>query len=301
MNRIGIRYDPRAANDSHASLVDDASASETHDTKAPAAGYAAILDHAAMAERCGVDVLWVAERPFVRGALLPAALPLCAALAERTERVRIATGALPLPLHHPLRVAEDGATVDVVSGGRFELGVGLGEHAEGFDGFGVPIRERADRFEEALDWVRRAWTEETVCGSGGHFEIAEVAVYPRPIQKPHPPLWIAAQAEAAVRRAARLETGLLTDSLDAARRFLAAWAEEGRSRDDARVAWYIDPGDASQGEFEERVAAGLSLLAGANVDIVVPARVGDPSEGHPDLGSGGLAGRVAALRSIFAG
>ena len=275
MHRIGVRYDLR----------------EPGEAEAPAEAYAALLDHAALAEDAGVDVLWVAERPFVRGALLPAALPLCAALAERTERVRIATGALPLPLHHPLRVAEDAASVDIVSGGRFELGVGLGEHAEGFDGFGISIRERTGRFEEALDWVRRAWTEPTVGGSGGHFEIAEVAVHPRPAQKPHPPIWIAAQAEAAVARAARLETGLLTDSLDAARRFLDAWDEAGRPRADARVAWHVDPDAGAAGDFPDRVAAALAALVGARVDIVVPARVGDPNEG--------LAARVAGIRSIF--
>jgi alkanesulfonate monooxygenase SsuD/methylene tetrahydromethanopterin reductase-like flavin-dependent oxidoreductase (luciferase family) len=283
MGRIGIRYDLRA--------TDGAG-------QGPAECYAGILEHAAGAERAGVDVLWVAERPFVPGALLPAALPLCAALAERTERVRIATGALPLPLHHPLRVAEDAATVDVLSGGRFELGVGLGEHAEGFDGFGIPIRERAGRFEESLDWIRRAWTEPVVGGTGAHFEIAEVAVHPRPAQSPHPPLWIAAQADAAVRRAARLDTGLLTDSLAAARRFLEAWRAEGRAAETARIAWHVDPGSHGA-DVKAILGDGPASLAPARLDLVIPAlpdgtegtRVGDALARLPE--------RVAALRSSF--
>ncbi|HKJ24503.1 MAG TPA: LLM class flavin-dependent oxidoreductase [Myxococcota bacterium] len=258
--RLGIRYDLRAAG-------------EPADA---ARCYAAILDHAEQADRCGVDVLWVAERPFVRGALLPAAFPLCAALAERTRRARIATGAVPLPLHHPLRVAEDAATLDGLSGGRFELGVGLGEHAEGFDGFGIPVRDRAGRFEEALDLVRRAWTEETVGGSGGHFEIAEVSVHPRPVQRPHPPLWIAGGADAAVRRAARLGTGLLTDALDAAQRFLAAWRAQGHEAETARVAWHVDPAGGGLDACAKRAALGVATLAPARVDLVLPALLGEP-------------------------
>jgi alkanesulfonate monooxygenase SsuD/methylene tetrahydromethanopterin reductase-like flavin-dependent oxidoreductase (luciferase family) len=282
--RIGIRYDLRASGPPPGGAE-------------LARRYAAILAHAEAAERCGVDVLWVAERPFVRGALLPAAFPLCAALAERTTRARIATGAVPLPLHHPLRVAEDAATLDVLSGGRFELGVGLGEHAEGFDGFGVPIHERAGRFEEALDLVRRAWAGEAVGGTGGHFEIAPVTVYPRPTQRPHPPLWIAAAAEAAVRRAARLGTGLLTDSLDAARRFVAAWAEAGREPAAARVAWHLDPGGASAEASARRAAEGRAALAPARVDLVVPAPLG---EADLDAAAERLPAWEAALRSSFA-
>lgn len=189
-------------------------------------------------------------------------------------------------------MAEDGATLDVLSGGRFELGVGLGEHAEGFDGFGIPLRERAGRFEEALEQVRRAWTGEPVGGTGGHFEIAEVVVHPRPVQRPHPPLWIAGRAEAAVRRAARLATGLLTDDLDALRRFRAAWGEEGRDPEAARMAWHVEPAGASLDEWVARAAEAARALAPARLDLVLPARLGEDTAA--------LAARVAALRCVFA-
>jgi alkanesulfonate monooxygenase SsuD/methylene tetrahydromethanopterin reductase-like flavin-dependent oxidoreductase (luciferase family) len=283
MERLGIRYDLRS----------------TADAEPPARRFAGILSHAAAAEQRGAQVLWVAERPFVAGALLPAALPLCAALAERTERARIATGVVPLPLHHPLRIAEDGATLDVLSGGRFELGVGLGEHAEGFDGFGVPIRERAGRFEEALALVRQAWSGEPVGGSGGHFEIAEVRVFPRPVQRPHPPLWIAASADAAVRRAARLGTGLLTDALAAAERFLTAWRELERAPDAARIAWHVTPApEEPSARLAERIRAGVASLAPAAVDVVLPAF---PSGVAPDEALEGLEMLSTALRPGFAG
>lgn len=275
--RLGVRYDLRSGDD------------EPQDT---AARYAAVLAHAEAAEQAGVDVLWVAERPFAPGALLPAAFPVCAALSQRTTRARIATGVVPLPLHHPLRVAEDAATLDVLSGGRFELGVGLGEHSEGFDGFGIPLRERAGRLEEALALLVQAWTEPEVSFAGRHFQIDGVAVHPRPVQRPHPPLWIAAHAQAAVERAARVGAGLLTDSHDAARRFLAARADAVPAGGAARIAWHLDPGgdpSAALGRFEEVVAA----FPGASLDLVVPATSGETPERLAALASG--------LRSRFAG
>jgi alkanesulfonate monooxygenase SsuD/methylene tetrahydromethanopterin reductase-like flavin-dependent oxidoreductase (luciferase family) len=297
MKRLGVRYDLRsfpAAQPPPACRPDGGGPGE----REPEERYAELLDHAARAERIGADVLWVAERPFVPGALLPAAFPLCAALAERTARARIASGALPLPLHHPLRVAEDAAVLDVISGGRFELGVGLGEHVEGFDGFGIPIHERAGRFEEALALVRMAWTEPAVRFAGQHYEIAELALHPRPVQRPHPPIWIAGSAEAAVRRAARLGTGLLTDSLDAARRFLAVWPELGRAGGEPRIAWYVDPGGADPEPALPRIRAGLDALAGAAVELLVPAL---PARASVADALAGLERLSAALRPAFAG
>jgi len=282
MRRLGIRYDLR-------SLV-------RGDGEPPEVRYEEILDHAERAEQVGADVLWVAERPFVAGALLPAAFPLCAALAERTTRARIASGALPLPLHHPLRVAEDAATLDVISGGRFELGVGLGEHAEGFDGFGIPIRERAGRFEEALTLVRLAWTEPVLSFAGRHYAVDDLAVHPRPVQQPHPPVWVAGSAASAVRRAARLGTGLLTDSLDAARGFLAAWQAQGRPPEQARVAWHVDPGGADPEPALPGIRAGLETLSGATVDLLVPAL---PAGADLEPALAGLEHLSRALRPSF--
>ena len=290
MKRLGVRYDLRSAPSERSPR-----AAGTND---PRPLYEPLLEHAARAEALGVGVLWVAERPFVRNARLPAAFPLCAALAERTVRARIATGVLPLPLHHPLRVAEDAATLDVISGGRFELGVGLGEHAEGFEGFGIPIRDRADRFEEALTLVRLAWTEDPVRFAGSHFAVADLAVYPRPVQRPHPPLWIAAGADTAVRRAARLGTGLLTDSLEAALRFLEAWEAEGHPRGHARIAWHVATGAGDPEAALPAVRAGLDRLSGAAVELVIPAL--PDGEASWDEGLRGLEAWIRALRPSLA-
>jgi alkanesulfonate monooxygenase SsuD/methylene tetrahydromethanopterin reductase-like flavin-dependent oxidoreductase (luciferase family) len=218
--RIGVHYDPRrGAGDA----PDDAL-------------FAALLQHAAAAEEAGAAVAWVAERPTEEGALIPAALPVCAALAARTRRLRVGTAVLPLPLHHPLRVAEDAATLDGLSGGRFELGLGLGADAEGAGGFGVASGERATRLEEAVALIRAAWQDAPVSFQGRHHSVSKLEVHPKSTQAGGPPLWIGAGAAEAQRRAARLGTGLWLPPGASPRPFLDAWTEAGRDPAAARVA-----------------------------------------------------------------
>ena len=235
--------------------------------------YARLLEHAEAADALGVGVVWVAERPFAAGAVFPAALPLCAALAARTRRMRIGTAVLPLPLHHPLRVAEDAATLDGISGGRLELGVGLGGHAEGFHGFGVSPAGREARFVEAIELLRLAWREGPLRFAGRHFAFrGEIEVWPKPLQRPGPPLWVAGAGDTALRRAARLGDGLLAGSPSAAARFAAACRAEGRAPESSSVAVELSalagpPADAL------RAADALVHALGADfggVDLVAP-------------------------------
>ena len=165
---------------------------------------------AARAEAAGFELLVVPERLSAQGGF-PAALPVCAAAAAATQRLRIATGLLALPLHHPLRIAEDAATLDALSGGRFELGVGLGAELEAFGGFGLDRRERAARFEEALTVVRRAWADGPVSFSGQHFRCGEIEVFPKPVQAAGPPLWLGARGPDALVRAAQLGCGAVLE------------------------------------------------------------------------------------------
>jgi alkanesulfonate monooxygenase SsuD/methylene tetrahydromethanopterin reductase-like flavin-dependent oxidoreductase (luciferase family) len=166
--------------------------------------YAEALDLAVYAEELGFDSVWTSEHHFVDDGYAPSVLPLCAAIAARTSRVEIGTGLLLIPLHDPIRVAEDAATVDLISGGRLILGLGLGWRAEEFEGFGVAMDERVRRLERAVEVLRGAWAGEPVAAAG-----TEVIVTPRPTRAGGPPIWIGAEVERAVRRAGRIGDGFL--------------------------------------------------------------------------------------------
>ena len=198
---------------------------------------------AAGAEAAGFDLLVIPERLSADGGF-PAALPACAAALAATTRLSVATGLLALPLHHPLRVAEDAATLDALSGGRFELGVGLGAEPEAFGGFGLDPRERASRFEEALEVVRRGFGPGPLRFAGRHFRCEKVEVHPKPVQPGGPPLWLGARGPEALARVAQLGCGAVVEPGVDPAPYLAAWDAGGRPRSEARLAFLIGP-DAS--------------------------------------------------------
>ena len=212
-HRIGLRLDPH--------LPDGG-----EDPGAARDRLAAFVDAAATVEAAGFDALWIAERPTSAAALIPSALVLCAAVAVRTEALRIATGLLPLPLYHPLRIAEDAASIDGLSAGRFELGVGLGSDSEVTARFGVEAEERAERFEESLDVLQQAWAGGPLDHQGRHFTCQGLEVHPRPEQPGGPPLWIGAAAAAPQRRAAARGAGLVLRPGDSPAPYLEAWPAE---------------------------------------------------------------------------
>jgi alkanesulfonate monooxygenase SsuD/methylene tetrahydromethanopterin reductase-like flavin-dependent oxidoreductase (luciferase family) len=123
--------------------------------------YREVLEQIAWGENNGFDDVWLSEHHFVEDGYLPSILPAAAAIAARTNRIRIASGVLLMPFHNPIRLAEDIATVDVISGGRFELGVGIGFKREEFSGFGVSSKERGARTDQSLEIIRRALSGET--------------------------------------------------------------------------------------------------------------------------------------------
>src|SRR5262249_20899211 len=126
--------------------------------------YAQALDLAERAERLGLDSVWVSEHHFVDDGYLPAMLPMCAAIAARTERVRIGTGVVLAPRYDPRRLAEDAAVTDLIAAGRLILGIGLGWREEEFAGLGVSLTERVPRMIATIDTMRRAWRGELAPG-----------------------------------------------------------------------------------------------------------------------------------------
>ena len=144
------------------------------------------------AETYGFDSVWPAEHHFSEyGYCASPALSL-AALARETKRVRLGTGVVVLPLNHPLRVAEDFALLDLMSDGRVDLGVGRGYQPLEFARYGVDQTRTREMFHEAIEVIRRAWTQESVTFHGAHYRFDDVPVRPRPLQSPHPPIWMAA-------------------------------------------------------------------------------------------------------------
>jgi alkanesulfonate monooxygenase SsuD/methylene tetrahydromethanopterin reductase-like flavin-dependent oxidoreductase (luciferase family) len=152
--------------------------------------YRETLDQIAWSENHGFDDVWLSEHHFIEDGYLPSILPVAAAIAARTKRIRISSGVLLMPFHNPVRLAEDIAVVDVISGGRLELGVGVGFKHEEFESFGVPFKERGARTNQSLDIIRRLLSGETVTFKSEFFDFKNVKVTPEPVQKPHPPVWL---------------------------------------------------------------------------------------------------------------
>lgn len=141
-------------------------------------------------EELGFDSIWLTEHHFIEYGLSVSPSVLAAAAAMRTRRVRIGLAAAILPFHDPIRLAEEMAMVDILSGGRLDVGVGRGNRPVEFQGYRVPQIESRERFEEALAVLVGAWTTERFAFSGRHFTIPEVRVIPKPLQQPHPPLYV---------------------------------------------------------------------------------------------------------------
>ena len=145
------------------------------------------------AERLGLDVMWLAELHFEpRRSVLSAPLSIASAIAARTRRLKIGIAVQVLPLCHPLRLAEEAATVDQLSHGRLIFGVGRSGVAQTYEAYGVPYAESRERFREILDIVEQAWTKPSFSYEGKYHRFKEVAVVPKPFQRPTPPIRIAA-------------------------------------------------------------------------------------------------------------
>ena len=161
------------------------------------AGYRDVLDQAERAEALGFHRIVLAERHFTHEPLLCASpLAVAAAVAARTRHVRIGLAGRVLALDHPLHVAEDAATVDVLSDGRLDFGVvraSLDDEAHRI--FGVAREDAEGRFQEALEIILAAWTSESLAHSGRYFSFPEIAVFPRPVQRPRPPVFVVAVSD----------------------------------------------------------------------------------------------------------
>ena len=170
--------------------------------------YRALLAQVRRLEELGYDNVWLTEHHFTDDGYSPSIMPVAAAIAAATEQIRIGSFVLLLPFHHPVRVAEDATAVDILSNGRFDLGVGQGYAAEEFEALCVPRKERSARLAEGVELLRRLFDEERVTFDGRFTQTKALTLSPRPVQSPMP-LWIGARAEKAVRRVAQVGAHLM--------------------------------------------------------------------------------------------
>src|SRR3989442_1506672 len=219
------------------------------------------IEQMAWTEELGFDSLWLTEHHFIEYGLSVSPTVLAAAAAMRTRRVRIGLAAAILPFHDPIRLAEELAMVDILSGGRLAVGVGRGTRPVEFGGYRAPQTESRERFGEALTTLVRGWPRERFASEGRHYRIPEVRVIPKPLQQPHPPLYVVCVSpdtiEATALRGLPMLNSLLRGPIDqlAQQRDTYVRACRKAGRDDAEIArllrgWgvsrhgYVAPTDA---------------------------------------------------------
>jgi alkanesulfonate monooxygenase SsuD/methylene tetrahydromethanopterin reductase-like flavin-dependent oxidoreductase (luciferase family) len=151
--------------------------------------YRDTLDLMTFAEQLGFDSVWGGEEHFYSFGICPSPQIFLTALARETSRLRLGTAISLLPFENPLRKAEDFAMLDILSGGRLNFGVGRGIIPKHFEGFRVDPHESRERYEESLAIIRRAWTEETFSHEGKFWQVPSLSLSPKPLQKPHPPIY----------------------------------------------------------------------------------------------------------------
>jgi alkanesulfonate monooxygenase SsuD/methylene tetrahydromethanopterin reductase-like flavin-dependent oxidoreductase (luciferase family) len=225
-----------------------------------ASAFSDVFDLAERADALGLDCVWLGEIHFTpTRSVISASLQVASAIAARTRRVRVGTAVQVLPLNHPLRIAEEVATVDHISGGRFEFGVGRSGVVRTYDIYGIPYAESQARFREALEIIRRGWTGEPFSYEGEFYRVRDAVVTPRPYQVPHPPIRMATTSDETFPAAGRLGlpifVGLRTTEIPDLQAQLApyrqAWREAGHPGAPSvylRIPVYVSPTERGAAE-----------------------------------------------------
>ena len=196
----------------------------------PQLRYQDTIAQAILADELGFDQVWLAELHFdPRFSVMPAPLLLASAIAQATERIKIGTAVNLVPLHQPVRLAEEVATLDLLSEGRAIFGIGRGSQPRQYAGYGVDMEEGRARFLEALELLIHAWTHEEACYSGEFYQVQEVNVVPKPAQQPHLPVYIAANSADTFGLVGDLGHNILVAPLVVSREGALAGLEEYRS------------------------------------------------------------------------
>lgn len=243
--------------------------------------YRETIDQAVWAEQLGFGSAWVSEHHFADDDYVSSPLTVAAAIGARTSSMRVGTNIVVAALHDPVRLAEDATAISLMTGGRFELGVGLGYHEREFTAFGRRLKQRPSLLEDSIAVIRRAWSGSDERFEGKRFSSPGMAVTPVPETVPR--LLIGAQSEVGIDRAARLADGVITLANDHFRWYLDAVARHGKNIDDARIyasQWVIiaeDPervwaevGERALYQMNEYIAWGSFEGAGVPSEFASP-------------------------------
>lgn len=230
------------------------------DTQSEPIRYQETVEQIIHADTLGFDCAWLAELHFFKQfSIMSSPLIVATAVAQRTQKIRLGIAVNLLPLWHPLRSAEDGATVDILSNGRLEFGVGRGAIPLHFSGFNASREESRECFEESLDIIRKAWTTDSFSYNGKYYQIPETSVAPKPLQKPHPPIRIAANSPDTAVFAGTAHypvfiasvTNPLPRMFEQVTRYRQAWTESDISQGmtssagpDASTMFFVHPGES---------------------------------------------------------
>ena len=267
----------------HAFMLNDAkSTAQDHLLEGqtrPGTHHAAIADEIALirhADALGMHRCWMREHHFTDYGFLPNTMTMAAHVAALTDQVQLGTAVITLPLHHPIRVAEEVALVDMLSGGRVSVGLGRGYQSVEFDAFGVSLDDARARTDEAIQVMRRLWTEPTVTHHGTHWQFESVRLQPRPVQKPHPPMYYASINAASVEHYGRQGIPFIVDSTmrtSALAELVELWRNAARSAGHdptgadlvaVRYIWLDDTDDAAR-EYVARSPRVTSLATEASI------------------------------------
>lgn len=150
------------------------------------------------ADEMGFESIWCAEHHFSTYGYLSRPLMLATHLASQTKQIRVGSAVVVLPLHHPLIVAEEIATADLLSGGRLDIGLGRGYQTYEFERLGFSLGDSRPRFEESVDILLKAFEGKPFSYEGKYYSFGETSVFPTPVQKPHPPIWVVGQSEESI-------------------------------------------------------------------------------------------------------
>ena len=177
--------------------------------------YGEILEQVVWLDQMGADLVWFTEHHFVEDGYLPSWIPVAGAMASITKHVRFGTDICLMPFNHPLRLAEDLAVLDNLSGGRVEVGLGMGYAPHEFKGFGFPVSRRVSLMEEGIEVLQKCFSGERFSYQGKRYQFEDVVITPGYVQDGGPPLWVAAMSKAGALRAAKYDTNFLPQGLKA--------------------------------------------------------------------------------------